>query len=435
MAGDVPSYPDGLTPDRLKPYKPNKKFSKKVPKNSEVANILIGHLDFLREPIAMFIRLAKAARLSDLSEISIPTRFIFIILMPTKQYSTWELEEMGRAVGTVMTDKVFSEVAYAASTKQDLLVGIDEFIDDVTVLPPSIWDPSTRLEPPEKTRSMDKIRHRLDGERFLAGQEEMHSSEGAADDITLQRTGRLFGGLINDIKRRYRFFWSDIRDAFHIQCVASIFFLFFACITPIVTFGGLMGQATDNYMGTMESIMSGAVSGIIYHLFAGQPLTIVGATGPLLVFESILFVFCRERGMPFLPFRFWVGFWVAVILMVINAFDLSALVRYITRFTEESFSVLISVIFIVEAFDKLIDTWDTHPVNIGSRSPDPSRSCFCVLPPSVNESLFSSPANDVIHNTNIAHNPVTDLWYSTVSPGNDTSDGRSKIFPDRKSVV
>lgn len=50
--------------------------------------------------------------------------------------------------------QVFCEVAYAAANKEDILVGIDEFIDDVTVLPPSIWDPSTRLEPPPKTRSM-----------------------------------------------------------------------------------------------------------------------------------------------------------------------------------------------------------------------------------------------------------------------------------------
>ena len=33
----------------------------------------------------------------------------------------------------------------------DLIDGIDEYVDDLTVLPPSIWDPTTRLEPPEKT--------------------------------------------------------------------------------------------------------------------------------------------------------------------------------------------------------------------------------------------------------------------------------------------
>ena len=50
--------------------------------------------------------------------------------------------------------QVFCEVAYKASTKQDLLDGMDEFIDDLTVLPPSIWDPSNRLEPPQHTISM-----------------------------------------------------------------------------------------------------------------------------------------------------------------------------------------------------------------------------------------------------------------------------------------
>lgn len=39
--------------------------------------------------------------------------------------------------------------------------------------------------------------------------------------------------------------------------------------------------------------MSGAVCGVLYALFAGQPLTIVGATGPLLIFESILYQICR----------------------------------------------------------------------------------------------------------------------------------------------
>ena len=36
--------------------------------------------------------------------------------------------------------------------------------------------------------------------------------------------------------------------------------------------------------------------------------------------------------------------------MIIVAFDLSAYVSYITRFTEESFAVLISLIFTFEAF-------------------------------------------------------------------------------------
>jgi len=51
--------------------------------------------------------------------------------------------------------QIFCEVAYKAKTAQDLIIGIDEYMDDLTVLPPSVWDPQTRLEPP--TKSMTRV--------------------------------------------------------------------------------------------------------------------------------------------------------------------------------------------------------------------------------------------------------------------------------------
>ena len=59
---------------------------------------------------------------------------------------------------------------------------------------------------------------------------------------------RIFGGLIRDIKRKAPFYLSDFKDGIHIQCFASFFFVFFACLTPIITFGGLLGSALDNNM-------------------------------------------------------------------------------------------------------------------------------------------------------------------------------------------
>ena len=44
--------------------------------------------------------------------------------------------------------QVFHDVAYKARNREDLLAGIDEFLDKVTVLPPGEWDPNIRLEPP-----------------------------------------------------------------------------------------------------------------------------------------------------------------------------------------------------------------------------------------------------------------------------------------------
>ena len=43
----------------------------------------------------------------------------------------------------------------------------------------------------------------------------------------------------------------------------------------------------------METVLAGAICGMMYASLAGQPLTLPGATGPLLVFETVLYVFCE----------------------------------------------------------------------------------------------------------------------------------------------
>jgi len=50
--------------------------------------------------------------------------------------------------------------------------------------------------------------------------------------------------LLADIKRKKPFYISDFKDALHVQSLASFLFLYFACLTPIITFGGLLAQAT-----------------------------------------------------------------------------------------------------------------------------------------------------------------------------------------------
>lgn len=123
----------------------------------------------------------------------------------------------------------------------------------------------------------------------------------------------------------------------------------------------------------MENLFSGAICGILYHLFSGQPLTIIGSTGPVLVFETIVFDMCDRFGWDYLSFRTWINFWTALFLMIITLTDSSASVKYITRFTEESFAALIAFIFIFEAFSKLINIKNTlGAVNIGG-------DCNCLL--------------------------------------------------------
>ena len=58
---------------------------------------------------------------------------------------------------------------------------------------------------------------------------------------------------------------------------------------------------------------------------------------------------CVSLDLEFLPARAWEGFWTALFTTLMALFDVSALMKHVTRFTEEIFSALISTIFIVEA--------------------------------------------------------------------------------------
>lgn len=108
------------------------------------------------------------------------------------------------------------------------------------------------------------------------------------DNEALMRTGKLFGGLILDIKRKCPWYLSDFRDAFHIQTIASIIYIYLATITKAITFGGFLGDITDGLQGVLESFLGHALAGGLFCLLGGQPLTVLGCTGPVLIFEKIL---------------------------------------------------------------------------------------------------------------------------------------------------
>jgi len=168
-------------------------------------------------------------------------------------------------------------------------------------------------------------------------------------DTVVGRTGRIFGGVRANIRRKAPLYASDFRDGFQSKALASILFMFFACLAPAVAFGGLVAELTKHQMGAIEMLVSTALCGIVYSLFSGQPLTILGSTGPVIVFIGLLYELCVGWSLPFLPALAWVGLWTSLILIVLAAVEASRLIRWFTRFTDEIFAALISLIFIYEA--------------------------------------------------------------------------------------
>ncbi|MBW2498822.1 MAG: HCO3- transporter [Deltaproteobacteria bacterium] len=174
-------------------------------------------------------------------------------------------------------------------------------------------------------------------------------------DDGLAWTRRPAGGLLGDIARRRPFYVNDFVQGFHPKVLASILFLFFACIANAIAFGGLTGIVTGGQIGTTEMIVATAAGGVTFALFGGQPLTILGGTGPIVIFTGLLYGASQQTGLPFLAVYAWTGIWSGLFLVILAVTDASALMRFFTRFTDEIFAALIAVIFIVEALGSMID--------------------------------------------------------------------------------
>ncbi|XP_051981216.1 electrogenic sodium bicarbonate cotransporter 1-like isoform X4 [Xyrauchen texanus] len=375
------------------------KFMKKLPRDAEASNVLVGEVDFLDSPFVAFVRLQQAVMLGALTEVPVPTRFLFILLGPKGKAKSYH--EIGRAIATLMSDEVFHEIAYKAKDRQDLLAGIDEFLDEVIVLPPGEWDPAIRIEPPKSLPSSDKRKNMyVGGDSTQMNGDTPHSDGhgggGHAVGEELKKTGRFCGGLILDVKRKIPFFFSDFYDALHIQSLSAILFIYLGTVTNAITFGGLLGDATENMQGVLESFLGTAVTGAVFCLLAGQPLTILSSTGPVLVFERLLFNFSRDNDFDYLEFRLWIGLWSAFYCLVLVATDASFLVQYFTRFTEEGFSSLISFIFIYDAFKKMLKLAHYYPINSDYKIDYVTQyDCMCMAPPVVNTSdVFIDPLDE-----------------------------------------
>nr|XP_031305008.1 anion exchange protein 4 isoform X4 [Camelus dromedarius] len=367
-------------------------LKRKLPPEAEAGAVLAGELGFLAQPLGVFVRLQEPVVLGPLIEVLLPSRFFCLLLGPPTLGRSYR--EMGRAVAVLLSDPQFQWSVRRASSLHDLLAALDAFLEEVTVLPPGRWDPTARIPPPKRLPAENKrLPSQLREAKSPSAQrgalaEDRHGSGPHIPNPELQRTGRLFGGLVQDVCRKASWYPSDFSDALHPQCFSAVLYIYLATVTNAITFGGLLGEATDGAQGLLESFLGTAVAGATFCLMAGQPLTILSSTGPVLVFERLLFSFSRDHSLDYLPFRLWVGIWVATFCLVLVATEASVLVRYFTRFTEEGFCALISLIFIYDAVGKMLNLTRAYPIQ---RPGSPAYGCLCQYPDlGGNESQWTS---------------------------------------------
>lgn len=265
--------------------------------------------DQISNPALVFIRLKHPINVGALDGIAL--KFIFVLIGPIE--ATRDHLDMLTNIARLMSDDEAHYEMGIARTENQILEALEHFY--------------SRQSQPAR----------------IAGQKT--NNEG------LDGSWKPLAGIFSDLKRRLPYYRDDLVSGFNTKTIASVLFLFFACLAPAITFGGLLADQTNQQIGTVEMLVATAICGSIYALTAGQPLIILGGIGPLFVFTIILFRLCGDFEIEeyFLSVYGWVGLWTAGFTSLLAITNSSNLMKYFTRFTDEIFSALMSLIFIYEA--------------------------------------------------------------------------------------
>lgn len=170
-----------------------------------------------------------------------------------------------------------------------------------------------------------------------------------------KRLGRPGYGIAHDIRNRLPYLKLDYTDAWNYRVVALTTFLLFANILPELSF--LLDQfvGTNNSYGLNEVLMLSAIGGCAFGLFSGQPLNVVGVTGPVSVILTTIYDLVHPMGTPFLQFMCWVYLWLALFHWIIAFFNGVKWLGIVTLYLCNSFGFFINFVYLTKAIQILSD--------------------------------------------------------------------------------
>lgn len=226
-----------------------------------------------------------------------------------------------------------------------------------------LTDPELRIDMLKKSEQeiRDSILNSLENyELELATKD--HPDSGELQDSQLKCSKCFLGGIWKDLDRRFPWYLSDFIDGIRniraiTKTVATIFFLYFACILPAIAFGVLNEHQTDGNITVEKMIYSQAIGGIIFALFGGQPLVILLSTAPLALYMKIIYEISASASMEFFSLYAWVGIWNGLFLVLYAVTEASVLMKYSTRFAEETFGFFISIAFTYDAVRPMVENF------------------------------------------------------------------------------
>ncbi|KAI6251505.1 hypothetical protein HI914_00541 [Erysiphe necator] len=163
----------------------------------------------------------------------------------------------------------------------------------------------------------------------------------------------LFSGMIEDVRRRLPFYWSDWKDAWDYRVIPATLYIYFANILPALAFSLDMFTKTNMIFGVNEVLVASILGSVIFSLLAAQPLVIVGVTGPITVFNYMVYHIMLPTGTDYLPFMGLIGLWSMLMHWILAITNSCNLLKYVTKFSCDIFGFYVAFIYLQKGIQVL----------------------------------------------------------------------------------
>ena len=117
-------------------------------------------------------------------------------------------------------------------------------------------------------------------------------------------------------------------------------------LLPAIAYTLEMYRRTGEFYGINEGLFSSALAAMVFSILGTQPLTIVGVTGLISLFNFTIYDIIEQYDVTIYPqFMAWVGIWTAIFHWLIAVFNACDYMRYVTDFSSESFGLYVGIIY------------------------------------------------------------------------------------------
>ncbi|EMD00948.1 hypothetical protein BAUCODRAFT_190268 [Baudoinia panamericana UAMH 10762] len=170
------------------------------------------------------------------------------------------------------------------------------------------------------------------------------------------RSLRPFRGMYHDVRRRLPWYWTDITDGMTYRTFAGCIRIFFVNLLPAIAFILDMQRRTNGFFGINEALFSSALAALVFSLFSCQPLTVVGITGLISLFNYTIYDIAKSYGREdiYPQFLCWCAIWAAITHWVAAVLNWCDYMRYITDFSSNAFGMYVGIIYMIKGVEELV---------------------------------------------------------------------------------